>query len=165
MLFRSQEDALSTGKARGTPGSCHHSKNPPDVSVHSRGTCCPCTALTFKPRIDSHHVCTWDSPVGKPRGKPRGKDTRENHRYFDPRGGLRDTAATALEESGHPLRPSPPRVRHQVDARPTTSVAPRTGNAASSALLPARSSTPCARTIRSTASRARGGAFSSTVSV
>ncbi|KAI4551126.1 hypothetical protein MJG53_000304 [Ovis ammon polii x Ovis aries] len=21
------------------------------------------------PRIDSHHVCTWDSPVGKPRGK------------------------------------------------------------------------------------------------
>ncbi|XDA82039.1 hypothetical protein R6Z07M_011921 [Ovis aries] len=25
------------------------------------------------PRIDSHHVCTWDSPVGKPRGKPRGK--------------------------------------------------------------------------------------------
>ena len=41
----------------------------PDVSVHSRGTCFPCTALTFKPRIDSHHVCTWDSPVGKPRGK------------------------------------------------------------------------------------------------
>ncbi|KAI4574021.1 hypothetical protein MJG53_012197 [Ovis ammon polii x Ovis aries] len=51
------------------------------------------------PRIDSHHVCTWDSPVGKPVGKPRGKDTRENHRCFDPRGGLRDTAATALEES------------------------------------------------------------------
>ncbi|KAI4580595.1 hypothetical protein MJG53_010137 [Ovis ammon polii x Ovis aries] len=47
------------------------------------------------PRIDSHHVCTWDSPVGK----PRGKDTRENHRCFDPRGGLRDTAATPLEES------------------------------------------------------------------
>ena len=65
------------------------------MSVHSRGTCFPCTALTFKPRIDSHHVCTWDSPVGK----PRGKDTRENHRCFDPRGGLRDTAATALEES------------------------------------------------------------------
>ena len=37
--------------------------------VHSRGTCFPCTALTIKPRIDSHHVCTWDSPVGKPRGK------------------------------------------------------------------------------------------------
>ena len=29
----------------------------------------PCTALTFKPRIYSHQVCTWDSPVRKPRGK------------------------------------------------------------------------------------------------
>ncbi|KAI4559210.1 hypothetical protein MJG53_017736 [Ovis ammon polii x Ovis aries] len=95
----SQEEAISTGKERRTSGSCHHSKSPPDVSVHSRGTCFPCTALTFKPRIDSQHVCTWDSPVGKPRGKPRGKDSRENHRSFDPRGGLRDTAATALEES------------------------------------------------------------------
>ncbi|KAI4555708.1 hypothetical protein MJT46_014331 [Ovis ammon polii x Ovis aries] len=47
------------------------------------------------PRIDSHHVCMWDSPVGK----PRGKDSRENHRSFDPRGGLRDTADTTLEES------------------------------------------------------------------
>ncbi|KAI4555725.1 hypothetical protein MJT46_014348 [Ovis ammon polii x Ovis aries] len=91
----SQEEALSTGKARGTPGSCHHSKSPPDVSFHSRGTCFPCTALTFKTRIDSHHVCTWDSPVGK----PRGKDSSKNHRSFDPRVGLRDTTATALEES------------------------------------------------------------------
>ncbi|KAI4552899.1 hypothetical protein MJG53_000352 [Ovis ammon polii x Ovis aries] len=47
------------------------------------------------PRIDSHNVCPWDSPVGK----PRGKDSRENLRSFDPRGGLHDTAATALEES------------------------------------------------------------------
>ena len=47
-----------------------------------RETCFPCTASTFKPRIDSHHGGTWDSPVGKPRGKapweslvgkPRGK--------------------------------------------------------------------------------------------
>ena len=65
----SQEEALSTGKARGTPGSCHDSQSSPDVSVHSRETCFPCTALTFKPRIDSHHGGTWDSPVGKPRGK------------------------------------------------------------------------------------------------
>ncbi|KAI4552895.1 hypothetical protein MJG53_000348 [Ovis ammon polii x Ovis aries] len=65
----SQEEALSTGKGRGTPESCNHSKSPPDVSVDYRGTCFPCTALTFKPRIESHHVCTWDSPVGKPRGK------------------------------------------------------------------------------------------------
>ncbi|KAI4572640.1 hypothetical protein MJT46_005708 [Ovis ammon polii x Ovis aries] len=95
----SQEEALFTGKGRETPGSCHHSKSPPDVPVHSRGTCFPCTALTFKPRIDSHHVWTWDSPVESLVGKPRGKDSRENHRSFDPRGGLRDTAATALEES------------------------------------------------------------------
>ena len=91
----SQEEALSTGKTRGTPVSCHHSQSPPDVSVHSRGTGFPCTALTFKPRIESHHVCTWDSPVGK----PRGKASRESHRSLEPRDGKRDTAATALEES------------------------------------------------------------------
>ena len=64
-----QEQSLSTRKARGTPGSCHHSQRPPDVSVHSRESCFPCTASTFKPRIDSHHGGMWDSPVGKPRGK------------------------------------------------------------------------------------------------
>ena len=67
--FASQEEALSTGKARGTPGSCHHSQSPLDVSVHSREICFPCTVSTFKQMIDSHHVATWDSPVGKPRGK------------------------------------------------------------------------------------------------
>ena len=80
----SQEEALSTGKARGTPGSCHHSESPPTVSVHSRETCVPCTASNFKPRIDSHQGGTWDRPVGKPLGKasweshvgkPRGKAT------------------------------------------------------------------------------------------
>ena len=43
----SPEEALSTGKARGTPGSCHHSQSPTDVSVHSRETCFPCTPSTF----------------------------------------------------------------------------------------------------------------------
>ena len=65
----SQEEALSTGKSRGTPGSCHHSQSPPDVSVHSRETSFPCTASMLKPRIHSHHGGTCDSPVGKPRGK------------------------------------------------------------------------------------------------
>ncbi|KAI4555721.1 hypothetical protein MJT46_014344 [Ovis ammon polii x Ovis aries] len=51
------------------------------------------------PRVDSHHVCTWDSPVESLVGKPHGKDSRENHRSFDPRCGMRDSAATALEES------------------------------------------------------------------
>ena len=41
----------------------------PDVSVYSREASFPCTASTFKPRINSHHGGTWDSPVGKPRGK------------------------------------------------------------------------------------------------
>ena len=79
---------------RGTPGSCHHSQSPLDVSVHSRETCFPCTASTFKPRIDSHHGGTWDSPVGK----LRGKASSESHRSLYPREGKRDTAATAREE-------------------------------------------------------------------
>ena len=91
----SQEEALSTGKARGTPGSCHHSQSPPDVSVHSREKCFPRTASTFKPRIDSHHGGTWVSPVGKPRGKAK----RGSHRTLGPLEGKRDTAATAREES------------------------------------------------------------------
>ena len=91
----SQEGALSTGKARGTPGSCHHSQSPTDVLVHSRETCFPCTASTFKPRIDSHHGGTWDNPVGK----PRGKASRESHRSLDPREGKLNTAAKAGEES------------------------------------------------------------------
>ena len=37
----------------------------------------------------------WESFVGK----PREKDSRENPRPFDPHGEMRDTAATALEES------------------------------------------------------------------
>ena len=65
----SQEEALSTGKARGTPGSCHHSQSPPEVSVHSRETCFPCTASNLMPRIDSLLGGRLDSPVGKPRGK------------------------------------------------------------------------------------------------
>ena len=94
----SQEEALSTGKARGSPGSCHHSQSPPDVSVHSRETCFPCfpcTATAFKLRIDSHHGGTWNNPVGK----PHGKASWENQRSLDPREGKRDTAATAREES------------------------------------------------------------------
>ena len=75
----SQEEALSTGKARGTPGSCHHSQSPPDVSVHSTETCFPCIFFAFKPRIERltprwnvgqpFGKASWESLVGKPRGK------------------------------------------------------------------------------------------------
>ena len=79
----------------GTSGTCHHSQSPPDVSVHSRETCFPFTASTFKPRIDSHHGGTWDSPVGK----PCGKVSRGSHRSLDPREGKPNTAATARKEN------------------------------------------------------------------
>ena len=101
-------EALSTAKARGTPGSCQHSQSPPDVSVHSRETCFPFTASTFKQRIDSHQGGTWVSPVGKPRGKaswesllgkPRGKASMVSHRSLDPREGKCDSAATAWKET------------------------------------------------------------------
>ena len=48
-----------------------------------QGNLFPCTASNFKPRIDSHHGGTWDSPVGK----PRGKASRGSHRSLDPREG------------------------------------------------------------------------------
>ena len=60
-----------------------------------QGNLFPCTASTFKPRIDSHNGGTRDIPVGK----PRGKASRERHRSLDPREGNRDTAATARVEN------------------------------------------------------------------
>ena len=44
----------------------------------------PCTASTFKPRIESQHGGPWDNPVGKPRGKPSWETSRESHRFLDP---------------------------------------------------------------------------------
>ena len=95
----SQEEALSTGKARGTPGSCHHSQSPPDVSVHSREPAFP--AL---PRLSSrgsiHTKVARGTALRKSLvGKPRVKASRESHRSLDPREGKHDTAATAREES------------------------------------------------------------------
>ena len=95
----SQEEALSRGKGRGTPGTCHHSQSPPDVSVHSREPVFP--AL---PRLSSRGstqttvargTALWESLVGK----PLGKASRESHRSLDPHEGKRDTAATARVES------------------------------------------------------------------
>ena len=95
----SQGEESSTGKVRGTPGSCHHSQSPPDVSVHSRVTCFSCTASTFKPRIDSHHGGTCYSPVGKRRVKASWESLEGKPSCLDPIEGKRDTAATAREES------------------------------------------------------------------
>ena len=60
-----------------------------------QGKLFPCTASTFRPRIDSHRDGTLDSPVGK----TRGKASRESHRSLDPREGKHDTVARAREES------------------------------------------------------------------
>ena len=108
----SQEVALSRGKGRGTPGSCHHCQSPPDVSVHSREPGFP--ALPRLSSRGSTHTTVargtalWESLMGKPRGKasweslvgkPRVKASRERHRSLDPSIGKRDTAASAREES------------------------------------------------------------------
>ena len=86
----SQEEALSTGMARGTPVSCHHSQSPPDVSVHSRETFFP--AL---PRLSSRGSTHTTVAVGQ----PCGKASWESHRSLDPCEGKRNTAATARKES------------------------------------------------------------------
>ena len=123
--FASPEEALPQERREELQGRATFPE-PPDVSVHSRETCFPCTASTFKPRIDSHHGGTWDCPVGKLRGKAsweslvgkhRGKASSESHRSPDPLEGKSYTAATAREESvvayPHSRRGLTPLGRHQ----------------------------------------------------
>ena len=43
----------------------------PRCLIPFQGNLFPCTASTFKQRIDSHHGGMWDSPVGKPRVKAK----------------------------------------------------------------------------------------------
>ena len=76
-------------------------QSPPDVSVHSMENFFPCTASTFKPRIDSQHGGTWDSPVRKPREKASWESLEGKPLIPDPLDGKNDTAATAREESAH----------------------------------------------------------------
>ena len=90
---------MSRGGALHRKGERNSSVVPPFPESPSclspfQGTCFPCTASTFKPRIDSHHGGTWDSPVGK----PRGKASWESHRSLDAYEGKCDTAATARKE-------------------------------------------------------------------
>ena len=95
----SQEEALFTGKARGTQGRT----TIPRVPKMSQ-------SIPWKPvfhalprlsRRGSTHTTVargtalWESLMGKPRGKAWG----ESHRSLDPRDGKRDTAAKAREES------------------------------------------------------------------
>ena len=69
----SQVEALTTGKARGTPGSCHYSQSPPDAQSITGKPVFP--ALPRLSSRGSTHTTVvrgtalWESLVGKPRGK------------------------------------------------------------------------------------------------
>ena len=69
----SQKEALSTGKARGTPGSCHHFQRPQMTQSIPRKPVFP--ALPRLSSRGSTHTTVargtalWESLVGKPRGK------------------------------------------------------------------------------------------------
>ena len=75
----SQVDALSTGKARGTPGSCHHSQSPQMSQSIPGKPFFP--ALPGRSSRGSTHTrvargtSLWESLVGK----PRVKASRESH--------------------------------------------------------------------------------------
>ena len=95
----SQEEALSTGKARGTPASCHHSHRPQmSQSIPGKPVFPALPGLSSRGSTHTtvaRGTALWESLVGK----PPGKASKESHRSLDPREGKRDTAATAREES------------------------------------------------------------------
>ena len=75
----SQEEALSTGNARGTPGSCHHSQGP-QMSQSIPGKPVFPALPRLSNRGETHTTVArgtalWESVVGK----PRGKASRESH--------------------------------------------------------------------------------------
>ena len=95
----SQEEALSTGKGRGTPGSCHIPRVP-QMSQSIPGK----PVFPALPRLSSRGsthttVSRWTALLKSLVGKPRRKASRERHRSLDPCEGKRDTAGTAGEES------------------------------------------------------------------
>ena len=95
----SQEEALATVKARGTPVSGPIPRVPQMSQSIPRKPVFP--ALPPLSSGGSTHTAMagwtalWESLVGK----PHGKASRESHRSLDPRVGKRDNAATAREES------------------------------------------------------------------
>ena len=95
----SQEEALSTGKERGTPGSCHIPRVP-QMSQSIPGK----HVFPALPRLSSRGsthttvargTALWESLVGK----TRGKASRESRRSFDSRERKRNTAPTAQKGS------------------------------------------------------------------
>ena len=73
VLVASQEEALSTGKARGTPGSCQHSQRP-QMSQSNPGKPVFPALPRLLSRGSTHTMVArgtalWESLMGKPRGK------------------------------------------------------------------------------------------------
>ena len=72
-----QEESVSTGKVRGTPGSCHHSLRPQmSQSIPGKALSLHCLDFQTEGRLTPlWHVgqpfgkASWKSLVGKPRGK------------------------------------------------------------------------------------------------
>ena len=80
------------------------SQSPPDVSVHSRETCFPCTLPRLSIRrstltMVARGTVLWESLMGKPRGKASWENLEGKPQILDPHEGKRDTAATAREKS------------------------------------------------------------------
>ena len=101
----SQEEALSTGKARATPGSFHNSQIPP-MSQSFPGKPVFLSLARLSSRGSTHTTLArgtalWESLVGK----PRWKASRESHRSLDPREGKRDTAVQ-LRRKAHVHAPT-----------------------------------------------------------
>ena len=94
-----QEEALSTGKARGTPGSGPIPRVPKiPQSIPGKPVFPALPRLSSRGSTDTTVArgrALWGSLVGK----LCGKASRESHRSLDPRERKRDTAATAREVS------------------------------------------------------------------
>ena len=94
-----QEEALSTGKTRGTPGSGPIPRVPLIYQSIPGKPVFPALPRLLSQGSTHTTVARGTALWGSLVGKPRGKASRESHRSVDPREGKRDTAATAREES------------------------------------------------------------------
>ena len=83
-----QEEALSTGKVRGTTVVPPFPESPKCLSPF-QGNLFSLNCLYFQAEDRLTPRWTWDSPVGK----PRGKALRESHRSLDPREGKHERPA------------------------------------------------------------------------
>ena len=94
----SQEEALSTGKTRGTPGSGPIPRVPLISQSIPGKPVFPALPRLLSQGSTHTTVARWTALSGSLAGKLCGKASRESHRSLDPREGKRHTSATAREE-------------------------------------------------------------------